>query len=345
MNVLETDVSLAMTGDAEAFRRVVEECATTVCSIAFAIVRDVSESEDIAQDVFLSTWQNLSRLRNPRSFLPWLRQITRNRARSSIRARKGHTSDHEILASIADSRPSAADSLISEEERNLLSRILDEIPDPSREVLLLYYREESSTAHVAQLLGMSEQGVRQRLSRARAQVREELLQKFGRAARQTAPGVALVAGVTAMMTAPAATAAVISSSSPVAGKTLLAAKAAGLGALLGAFGIFMSFQHIGPPHDDQEDRDLRRLGRDAMLIVLGMCILIPVVFHAPHRRLWTSLVYFSYVLGMFCLYHFRLPRILERRPEWARPANDMRRAMGAAVMGGVIFMILYKMIL
>jgi len=333
-----------MGGDAEAFTRVVEGCVSTVCSIALAIVRDVPASEDIAQEVFLATWQNLGRLRNPRSFLPWLRQITRNRARSLLRSRSAQPAADELLATVADARPNAHDRLLLAEERELLTRVLDELPDESREVLLLYYREESSTAHVAQLLGMSEAAVRQRLSRARARVREEMLQAFGRAACSSAPGAALVAAVAATLSAPAASAAVASSTAFAGGKSLLAMKASGLGALLGAFGIFMSFEHIGPPLDEEEARGLRALGRDAMLIVIAACVLLPLALRLPHPRVWGLFVYLAYVIGMAALYHIRLPRILGRREESMRPAEDIRRALSAAVAGGVIFFILYKMI-
>ena len=328
MTVLDDDVRLAMSGDAETFTRVVEGCASTVCSIALAIVRDVPASEDIAQEVFLATWQNLGRLRNPRSFLPWIRQITRNHARSLLRSRSAQPAADELLATVADARPNAADNLLRAEEREVLARVLDELPDESREVLLLYYREESSTAHVARLLGMSEAAVRQRLSRARARVREEMLEAFGSAARNSAPGAVFVASSTAI----------------TGSKSLLAAKAAGIGALLGAIGIFMSFEHIGPALDDEEARGFRALGRDAMLIVIAACVLLPLALRLPHPRVWGLLVYLSYVIGMAALYHVRLPRILARREESMRPVDDLRRALSAAVSGGVIFFLLYKTI-
>jgi DNA-directed RNA polymerase specialized sigma24 family protein len=77
---LESDVLLAGKGDEAAFRRLVDSSANTVCSIALAIVRNVEASEDIAQEAFLTAWSNLRSLRNPSSFLPWLRQVTRNQA-------------------------------------------------------------------------------------------------------------------------------------------------------------------------------------------------------------------------------------------------------------------------
>ncbi|MDQ3282352.1 MAG: sigma-70 family RNA polymerase sigma factor, partial [Acidobacteriota bacterium] len=64
MSTFDSDVSQAMRGDADAYRRVVEQSAATVCSIALAIVRNVPASEDVAQEVFLAVWTGLRKLRN-----------------------------------------------------------------------------------------------------------------------------------------------------------------------------------------------------------------------------------------------------------------------------------------
>ena len=85
-SLVDTHYPAAVRGDREAYGRIVAGCQTTVTSIALAIVRDVHASEDIAQEAFLSAWQNLRKLNNPASFLPWLRQITRNLARDHLRA-------------------------------------------------------------------------------------------------------------------------------------------------------------------------------------------------------------------------------------------------------------------
>src|SRR4051794_5851125 len=82
---LELHVRAAAQGDAEAFARLVDASRTLVCSIALAILRDVEASQDVAQDVFLAAWRDLGKLRNPASFLPWLRQMTRNRAHHVLR--------------------------------------------------------------------------------------------------------------------------------------------------------------------------------------------------------------------------------------------------------------------
>ena len=77
---LDAWVVAAARGDVDAFARLVSATSSLVSSIALAIVRDLDVSQDVAQDVFLVAWRDLRRLRNPASFLPWLRQMTRHRA-------------------------------------------------------------------------------------------------------------------------------------------------------------------------------------------------------------------------------------------------------------------------
>ena len=74
--------------------------------------------------------------------------------------------------------------------------------------MTLYYREGQSARQVAMLLGMREDTVKQRLSRARQRLRASLLDEVGETLRTTAPGAAFTAGVmTLTMAAPSTSAA------------------------------------------------------------------------------------------------------------------------------------------
>jgi len=155
---LETLVLAATRGNAEAYGKLVDETSPLVSSIALAIVRDLELSRDIAQDVFLSVWRDLKNLRNPASFLPWLRQTVRNRAKTALRT---HVRQQklgmlgvldELLPVAMDPQPSVADQMIAEEESLALAEALASLPEETREVLTLYYRERQSVAQVASLL-------------------------------------------------------------------------------------------------------------------------------------------------------------------------------------------------
>ncbi len=190
-------------------------CQNTVTAIALAITRDIAASEDIAQEAFLRAWQRLAQLHQPASFLPWLRQITRNLARDWLRANRHRALNGEAadlaIAMAADPAPSPADRLLQVEEEIAALDIISALPEESRETLLLYYREGQSSQQVASLLGLSDAAVRKRLSRARASVRGELLRRFGEFARGSAPSVAFATAVTSatMLAAPGTASAAI----------------------------------------------------------------------------------------------------------------------------------------
>ena len=216
--MLRTELPAARRGSHEAYGRIVRACQNTVTAIALAITGDVQASEDIAQEAFLSAWQQLDRLRNSASFLPWLRQITRNLARDWLRAQAQRPLSGEAaeiaIGMAADPSPEPADRLLRGEAEAAAEDIISALPEDSREVLLLFYREGQSSRQVAALLGLSDEAVRKRLSRARASVREDLLQRFGGFARSTAPSAAFalaVAGALAPAAPASATAAVVGS--------------------------------------------------------------------------------------------------------------------------------------
>ncbi|ARQ89128.1 RNA polymerase sigma factor [Stenotrophomonas maltophilia] len=200
---LERELPAAASGCQHAYGRIVLACQNTVTAIALAITRDRQASEDIAQEAFVKGWQQLHQLRSSTSFLPWLRQITRNLARDWLRAQRGRPLTGEAaevaMGMAADPAPGAADRLQRVEEEIAAEDIISALPADSREVLLLYYREGQRSQQVADLLGLSDAAVRKRLSRARALVRDGLLQRFGEFARSSAPSAAFATGVISMV--------------------------------------------------------------------------------------------------------------------------------------------------
>jgi RNA polymerase sigma factor (sigma-70 family) len=245
MTALDTLVRDAARGDRDAFADLVQRTQTLVCSIAMAILRDVEASQDVAQDVFLSAWRDLRRLREPASFLPWLRQMTRNRAhhvlRSRVRERRVISdADADVLLEAAATETSAAVALIAREDRARLAEAIDALPDEAREVVTLFYREGRSVRQVADLLGMREDAVKQRLSRARQRLRESLLEEVGETLRATAPGAALTVAVMATtIAAPSTAAAAGTAAGAAAGAAAAAAMKNAAGAAGGA-GLFGS---------------------------------------------------------------------------------------------------------
>jgi RNA polymerase sigma factor (sigma-70 family) len=189
--LIEKQLPAAADGDRAAFGRIVAGCQNGITAIALAITRDVPASEDIAQDAFLSAWNHLPRLRNQSSFLPWLRQITRNLAHDHLRRKyseKRIDGDmDDILAVVADPTPDHPERLSRQQEETVVAELIDELPEETREILLIYYREGQSSKQVASLLGMQDAAVRKRLSRARQSLHQDLMTRLGEFARSSAP--------------------------------------------------------------------------------------------------------------------------------------------------------------
>ncbi len=219
----EAEVLLASRGDREAFGRLVAATRSLVASIALVELRDVEAARDVAQDVYLQVWDDLHELRTPASFLPFLRQVTRLRARRVAERRAREVSGpvaEELLAGAIDPALDPGSRLLRAEQEAVVRKALDSLPEDARETVALYYLEGHSAARVARLLGLSEQAVFQRLSRARALLRADVLARLGDALVDVAPGAGFTAAVIASLP---------SGASAMAGITGLAAASVGAG--------------------------------------------------------------------------------------------------------------------
>jgi RNA polymerase sigma factor (sigma-70 family) len=324
---LEPFVAAAASGDREAFGTLVSATSSVVSSISLAILRDLDVSRDVSQDVFLAAWRDLRKLRNPASFLPWLRQLARNRAhhvlRSRVRSRRREADGLTggFLEAINDPRPNAATQLVAREDAMNLARALDALPDDTREVLTLFYREGQSVAQVADLLDLSEAAVRKRLSRARATLRESLLERLGHTLKATTPGIGFTAGVIGALTigAPTASAATLVASKSAAGvglgaKLLLFASAlpGALGGIAGVVGGTRSL--VRDARDDEERRGIRRFRIVASLATIVFALGFPLsATVSSHVRLWGTVNFALFIATLALLYTVWLPRILQRR--------------------------------
>ena len=296
-------------GDPVGFARLVDTHRSMVCSIALSIVHDVQTSEDVAQDVFLAAWQQLGNLRNPASLVPWLRQITRNRAKDRHRARPVAALPEEL---VADGTPET--SALEHERNAILRQVLSALPDKSREVILLYYREGRSVRQVSRLLELSESAVKQRLSRARKRMREDVATRFANAARETAPTAAFTAVVTAALSVGApsvAAASVVSKAGAAAAKGVFIG--AVLGPMLGVAGVVAGTRRAAARARSEAERTaLRRTAwvASAHVVVLGI-----IVAFLPREPAWLWGWFAVLLGGLALIYRVWVPRILA--PRWA----------------------------
>lgn len=348
---LSTHVPAAARGDRDAFAALVDGTRSVVTSIALAIVRDVDLSRDIAQDVFLAAWRDLGQLRDPNSFLPWLRQLTRHRAYHVLRTERRRTRrlddrDLDTLVSTAvDPAPTAGETMLADEERRLLSLVLDELPDDAREVVTLYYREDQSTAHVATLLGLTEANVRQRLTRARARLRADLIERYGAAAAKTRPDARFTAGVMIAVTigAPAASSAATLTAAASGGSWLMKAAMMSSGALLGAAGgiagVLVGARRLKQQARSIEELDaVKRFTHASVGLVLLAAVLFPLSWAMTHKPISQVLVFVLFFGALTAMHLIWLPRITRDRHLLEALEDPVRAAKARAMERRVAFL-------
>ena len=74
-----------------------------------------------------------------------------------------------------------------QQQNKVLAHLLEQLPLDTREIVILYYREEQNSRAVAQLLDINVATVRKRLQRVRAQLKQDLLKQYGKILLATAP--------------------------------------------------------------------------------------------------------------------------------------------------------------
>src|SRR5437899_3405569 len=125
-------VRLSLAGDRDAFGRIVNRYQTLLCSLAYSATGSLSQSEDLAQETFVTAWKQLADLREPDKLRSWLCRISRNLTYDALR-RQGREPIHkaEPLEEIQELRapePLPSNYTISREEAAILWRSLERIP-------------------------------------------------------------------------------------------------------------------------------------------------------------------------------------------------------------------------
>jgi RNA polymerase sigma-70 factor (ECF subfamily) len=178
-------VGRVQNGDNEAFYELIHPYERSVFLAAFALMRNESDAEEVAQEAILKAFKYLGRFRGEAKFSTWLIQIAINEAKMKIRkdrqhlyesveeGQRSHDGDY-MPRDFADWRNIPSDALEQKELRQALSNALASLPEKYRSVLMLRDVQQLSIHETAHILGISEANVKTRLSRARLQMRDAL---------------------------------------------------------------------------------------------------------------------------------------------------------------------------
>lgn len=171
-------IAQAKQGDADAFSHLVTAYETSVYRLALRMCGNVHDAEEAAQEAFVSAWKGLPSFRGESKFSSWLYQLTTNACLDLLRREKRHRAavplDEQTELSSEDTPQRAAENA---ELRDTLQAALQELSDDHRQIFLLRQMRQLSYDEIGALLGLEAGTVKSRLSRAKKQLRQILLQK------------------------------------------------------------------------------------------------------------------------------------------------------------------------
>jgi RNA polymerase sigma-70 factor (ECF subfamily) len=164
-------VTAALAGDDEAFETVIRTYSRRIYVVAYAILQDVSEAEDIVQETFLKAHHQRGKLREPEKFPAWLLTVARNGARDRLRRRRPQA-DTETLDGLIDHGTTTPGSRLEiEEQQAHLRRALATLPEEHRTALTLRYLEGLDYRAIESAMGLSNGALRGILGRALGSLR------------------------------------------------------------------------------------------------------------------------------------------------------------------------------
>jgi RNA polymerase sigma-70 factor (ECF subfamily) len=160
----------AKAGDRAAFTELVERHHAELVRIAFAITGDLDAACDAAQLAWIKAWQRLPTVRQPDRLRAWLISIAVNEARQHLRAgRRRHV--REIAPAWDADRPAAE---VTPADHLDLDAALARLGPADRGLLAMRYLAGLTADEIGVATGLTGSGVRSRLSRVIARLREEL---------------------------------------------------------------------------------------------------------------------------------------------------------------------------
>ncbi|MFA6956823.1 MAG: sigma-70 family RNA polymerase sigma factor [Thermoanaerobaculia bacterium] len=159
-------------GEPGGYDYLVSKYSRRALSIAWGIVRDAADAEDLVQEAFVRAYEKIGRFREGEPFGPWLYRIVTNLALDLVRHRtkfpatpvESHEERGELRAASREWSDTAS----------RIDRAIESLPEMQRVVARLFIVEEFEHAEIAAMTGLAEGTVRSHLSHARKKLQEAL---------------------------------------------------------------------------------------------------------------------------------------------------------------------------
>lgn len=169
-------VSFIIKGKTELFSVIVDRYQSKVFSTVFQYTHDHEEARDLTQEIFIKLYNNLGSYKNKASFSTWLYRIAVNRCIDWTRKKKLATvstiydsSDEEIdiYDTLTDRVDGPEETLIKQENKVYIRKVVEDLPEIYKTVIILYYFEDFSPQEISDIIDVPRRTVETRLYRGK----------------------------------------------------------------------------------------------------------------------------------------------------------------------------------
>ena len=161
--------------DREYFSELISRYKNLVYSIILRMIKDQEEADDLAQEVFIKVYKNLFRYYPDFKFSTWIIRITTNHVIDYRRKKQQETVPLESVEYEMSTDESPESAYIKEEQKSLLKRLVDNLPDMYKIPIVLYHNQGLSYQEISDIIEEPLSKVKNRIFRGRKMLKESLI--------------------------------------------------------------------------------------------------------------------------------------------------------------------------
>ena len=165
-----------LSGQLPAFEQLVEKYQTMVFTLAFRVLQNHEDAEEVAQDVFVKVFNSLKNFQQKSNFKTWLYRIVYNESINRLRSRKKRIPlvDLNEKTTLHLFDPGSIND--SSDEIKFIQKAIQNLPETERIILSLYYYEDMPVKEIAKITELTETNVKTRLFRSRQKLYDDLIE-------------------------------------------------------------------------------------------------------------------------------------------------------------------------
>lgn len=172
-------VACSLKQDHEAFGQLIDRHASAIVNLAYRMVGNHAEAEDLAQEAFLAAFKALSTFRADSKFSTWLYRIASNKCKDWLRAKRPGMGQQDVdideMLDIHVAEEQTPERLLSQRQVALeLEQAIQRLPPLYREAFVLKHVEGLSYEEMKEILGVNGDTLKMRVYKGRLQLSREL---------------------------------------------------------------------------------------------------------------------------------------------------------------------------